>query len=115
MRPTEYTPEIVTQCYKYLDSYEAIGDAIPSIAGLSVYIGKARSTIYDWAKQEDKAEFSDILEKILSTQESVLLSKGLKGEFNSTITKLALGKHGYKETQDITSNDETVGFVISNA
>ena len=26
---------------------------------------------------------------------------GLKGDFNSTITKLVLGKHGYHDKQDV--------------
>jgi hypothetical protein len=44
----------------------------------------------------------------LSTQERILVSKGLKGEFNSNIAKLALGKHGYTDKQDVTSDGKAL-------
>ena len=56
-----------------------------------------RSTLYAWAKDEDKKEFSDILERINTVQECVLVNNGLTGKFNSTITKFILGKHGYHD------------------
>ena len=32
-----------------------------------------------------------------------LIAKGLKGEFNASITKLMLTKHGYTDKQDVTT------------
>jgi len=109
-RPTKYNQQILVDTREYLENYEQHGDAIPSIAGLSVVLGLPRQTIYDWARQEEKEEFSDILQSILSTQEKVLINKGLKNEFNSNITKLALGKHGYSDKQetDVTSKGEQI-------
>lgn len=103
-RPTDYTPELLKKTKEYLENWEEI-DAIPSVAGLSHYLKIARSTIYDWASQDDKKEFSDILAEILSDQERTLLNKGLLGAFNSNITKLALGKHGYSDKQELTGKD----------
>jgi hypothetical protein len=114
-RPTDYGPGILELTRDYLSNYPNFGDAIPSIAGLSTFLKIARSTIYEWAKHEDKKEFSDILEDILSDQERTLINKGLKGEFNSTITKLALGKHGYKDNADVTSGGEKLNVVWGNA
>src|SRR3990167_6799432 len=94
-RPTVYSEEILTKTRDYIVNYEKFDDAIPSIAGLAVVLGISRETIYDWASQEEKKEFSYILADILSNQERILINKGLKGEFNSNITKLVLGKHGY--------------------
>lgn len=105
-RPTDYSEKIIEKTKKYLSSYQESGDVIPSVAGLAIYLKVARSTIYDWASQEDKKEFSDILQDILSEQEKTLLNRGLKGDFNATIVKLALGKHGYKEQSDVTSADK---------
>ena len=51
--------------------------------------------LYAWAKDENKREFSDILDQINTKQECVLLDNGLTGKFNASITKLMLGKHGY--------------------
>lgn len=109
-RPTEYTPEILAKARAYLDLGYEEDERIPSVAGLSRFLEIARSTIYDWASQEDKKEFSDILEQILAKQEYTLLNKGITGEFNSTITKLVLAKQGYKESseQDITSGGKPI-------
>jgi len=110
MRPTKYCDEMIKAADYYLKNYEQLGDAMPQIAGLAVYLDVSRETVYDWSKQDDKTEFSDIVEKILSSQELVLLNKGLKGEFNASITKLALCKHGYSDSQNIAHNVEGVSF-----
>lgn len=107
-RPTEYNEEYLEKTKSYLKNYKKFHDAIPSVAGLAVALGVARSTIYYWSGQEDKRAFSDILENILSSQEKILINNGLTNVFNSNITKLVLGKHGYKEKSDITTNDKEI-------
>ena len=111
-RPTTYTPEILKQAQDYLENFDKDGDVIPSIEGLALRIKKARSTIYEWKAQEDKQEFADILEDILAKQASLLLNKGLTGDFNSNIAKLALGKHNYSEKTetDLTSMGESLSI-----
>lgn len=99
-RPTDYNEQTIPKTLDYLKNYKDYGDEIPSIAGLSVVLDVARNTIYDWASQEDKREFSNILQKILSEQEKTLMNNGLNGKFNSNIVKLALGKHGYSDKVD---------------
>lgn len=97
-RPSKYTEELLEKARAYVEGgYENEGHEIPSIAGLSVVLGISRDTIYDWQKQDDKAEFSDLMDLLLSRQELVCMSKGLNGKFNSTITKLVLAKHGYHD------------------
>lgn len=98
-QPTKYNDETVGKCRQYLDEYDT---PIPSIAGLSLYLGVSRSSIYEWGKTEGREDYSDILEAILATQEQVLFSKGLTNDFNATIVKLALGKHGYHDKADNT-------------
>lgn len=109
-RPTDYSKEIIDKTKDYIVNYKEYGDAVPSVAGLSTVLNIARSTIYDWASQEDKKEFSDILEKLLSEQEKTLISKGLNGQFNSTITKLILTKHGYTDKADVTSDGKAINI-----
>ncbi len=104
-RPTEYTEETIPKTLEYLENYKSYGDEIPSIAGLSVILGVGRNTIYDWASQEDKKEFSNILVQVLSTQERVLINNGLNNTFNGNIAKLVLGKHGYSDKQEVTGKD----------
>lgn len=114
-RPTDYSQDILTKTKDYIDNHKDYGDEIPSVAGLSSYLNIARSTIYEWASQDDKKEFSDILEKLLSTQEKTLINKGLNGGFNSTITKLILTKHGYTDKADVTTGGEKLNLSFDNA
>lgn len=119
-RPSEYTPELIEKARKYIGGeWEVVGDAIPSIAGLAVYLKKSRDTLHTWAKEAGKEQFSDMLAEMLAKQENILISKGLTNEHNPTITKLVLSKHGYsdKVEQDHTSSDGSmsagpVSFVI---
>lgn len=100
-RPTDYNEEIIAKTRAYLECLPE-DEAIPSISGLSMFLGIARSTIYEWIGIHQ--EFSDITEQILSSQEKSLINKGLKGEFNSTIVKLILGKHGYSDKAEVENN-----------
>ena len=115
-RPTDYSENILTETQAYLDGgWKKNKDVLPSVAGLSKWLKIARSTIYDWASQKDKTTFSDMLQEILTEQERTLLNNGLTGKFNSTITKLALAKHGYSDKQELTGKDGeqlSVGVVI---
>ncbi len=110
-RPPTYCSEIVEKAADYLVNYSSLGHMIPSAAGLSLHLGVARSTVYEWADDPDKYEFSDIFHKIQATQEQLLVSNGLSGEFNAQITKLVLGKHGYQEQ----TKTEHAGEVSLNA
>ena len=108
-RPTKYTPALVASAREYLDGgyldkreNENEEEVIPSVAGLAGWLGVSRQTIYEWSKDPDKSIFSDILEGILSKQERILISSGLRGTFNASIAKLALGKHGYSDKTDNT-------------
>ena len=96
-------PSKLSECFDkakeyLLGGFSTFGDVIPNVAGLSCYLGVSRSTIYKWAEEND--EFSDILEGVLSLQENKLINSGLKGEFNPTLVKLMLSKHGYADKQE---------------
>jgi dimeric dUTPase (all-alpha-NTP-PPase superfamily) len=96
-RPTHLTEEILEQAREYLDNYDSKhSHTIPSVVGLCTVIKRSRSTVYGWAEDKE-SEIADILEQINEKQHMVLLSKGLNDEFNASITKLVLGKHGYHE------------------
>ena len=120
-RPTLLTPELIEKAKGYLNTcveYKNDGTnktvRLPSIEGLALYLGVGRPAIYRWRDDginEDKAlldEFRYILEDILATQASFLLNNGLNGNYNSTISKLILGKHGYVDQKDITSDGKAL-------
>lgn len=79
---------------------------LPKAAGLALHLGVNRSTLYEWAKVHP--EFSNILERINATQEDRVINKAIEGTYNSNIAKLLLGKHGYKESFDHTSDGEKI-------
>jgi len=99
MRPTKYNQKIIGKSKKYLKGYSQppYNQVIPSVVGLAVAINIRKSTVYKWIKEEDKEEFSDITERIKTTQEMLLKNYGLVSKFNSTITELLLSHHGVIE------------------
>ena len=90
-RPTKITPELVEQAKRYLvPSFD-----LPTIEGLALELDVSRDILYDWEEKND--EFSYILSKLRLLQANKLIQKGVKGEYNSTIAKMMLTKHGYVE------------------
>jgi len=104
-RPTKYTKALLEKASEYLDNYQEQGDLIPSHVGLFLYLGISKTCAYDWAKEEDKKEFSAILEVIMLKQQKVLIDGGLSNAMNSAIVKLVLGKHGFSDKQELTGQD----------
>lgn len=96
-RPTKYTPELLEKAKHYVDNFEEFGDPVPSHESLALVLGIGRRTLYDWGKDEDKEEFSLILEKCNQMQVKTLFRGALLGDMNANIAKLMLGKHGYSE------------------
>ena len=110
-RPTDYTDDLLDAAKAYiLGGWEQSGDAVPTVAGMACEIGVSRETMYAWAKDENKPEFSDIFKELLEWQERKLVNGGLSGGFNPAVTKMMLTKHGYSDKQEIdhTSGGETI-------
>lgn len=123
-RPTEYSKEILEKTREYIDSCEdeqiqlvkqsneekgyemyenKLKVKLPSIEGLSLFLKVSRQRIYDWEDKFD--EFRDIIEELRAKQAKVLLENGLSGDYNPTITKVILTKHGYREGIENTGKD----------
>jgi len=99
-RPTKYTDELVTKAWDYLENYTINGSVIPTHEELAEVLEIHRDTLYDWAKDEEKV-FSDILARCNAIQARMVINKSLSGDYNATIAKLLLGKHGYHDKQDV--------------
>jgi hypothetical protein len=123
-RPLEYSEEHLNKAREYLEQCKdtSIVDSngfetsrlkvnMPSKGGLAVHLNVARETLYDWASKYP--EFSDIMEQMGAIQEARLLSNGLAGTYNSTIAKVLLTKHGYREGIDQTTNDKDLPTPIA--
>lgn len=95
-RPSKLAQEHLDGAAWYLKGgFEERNEVIPSIAGLACFLGVDRRQIYDWGEQNP--DFGSMLEAIKAAQEVLLLNNGLRGNFNATITKLALFNHGYSD------------------
>ena len=82
----------------------------PTVEGLAVHLEVDGNTVYRWADEHD--EFRHFLEAPLAAQASQFIQNGLKNEYNPTITKLMLTKHGYSDKQEVdhTSKGSHYGF-----
>jgi len=117
-RPTEYNEIILEKAREYLELCEdeeeqqltglsqkgtelyknKLKVKMPTKGGLAVYLDVARETLYDWSSKYQ--EFSDIMEKLGAKQEERLINNGLSGDYNPTIAKVLLTKHGYRDAVD---------------
>ena len=133
-RPSEYRVEFVEKAEEYLqhcqDSIERELESVnshtgrerfervvkvnlPTVEGFARFIGVTKQTLHNWAKENQ--DFFDALEKVKVEQHDRLINNGLAGTYNPTIAKLMLSSnHGYKEKQDVTSDDEKLesGVVV---
>ena len=109
-RPKEYTPERLNEIIKKMEEYTESTE-LP-IAAEFAYLNKIRrTTLYD------HKELSNALENMIAKKEFTLLRKGLDGDYNSQIVKLALAQLGYSDKQEtqhttIDDNGEPTGFSI---
>lgn len=121
-RPTILTKELKEKARLYIKECEDTEDAfhktqgansntfdrlvkvkLPTIEGLAFYLDVNRDTLYDWETKDE--EFSDILNTLRERQADLLINKGLSGDYNPTIAKVLLTKHGYREGSEITGKD----------
>lgn len=104
-RPVEYTKEIPDKVVVYVD--KCIKDEkLPTRAGLAVYLGISKQTLYNWEKIDK--QLMDSLKRLDALQEDEVWQKALKGEYNSNIAKLLLHNHGYSDkTQSENTNINT--------
>lgn len=112
-RPTTYTPEVLELARDYVENCP---DKVPLVVGLCRHIGRGKTTVYNWEKDEDKQEFRDILEQIEENQHINLVNGGLAGDFSSPIAKMMLTKHGYSDKidQDVTSGGKQINSWVVN-
>jgi len=133
-RPTEYEQRFVDEAYKYLaectdeekefhktrgeksDSYDRIITVkLPTIEGLAIYLGASVKSLYTWSEQHE--DFLQALEDIKAAQKERLVTKGLSGEYNSTIAKLILSSnHGMKEKNEteLSNPDGNLKTIVIN-
>ena len=83
---------------QFINGYRITQDLLPTVAGLAAHLYCSKKTIYNWTKKD--SDFADTIERLEQMQEVALISNGLAGNYNPTIAKLILGKHGYSDRVD---------------
>lgn len=111
MRPTTYNEEVLADAHYYVDHFDEEcfnEEVIPTVVGLCRYIRRARSTVYAWASEEGKEEFSDIVKELEEYQHIKLVNGGLTNKYNPMIAKLILGRHGYTDKVELDDKPKSV-------
>lgn len=113
-RPTAYGPEVLESAREYLGFHmpytgpDREVEYIHTIEGLALHMNVGRRTLYTWIEEDDKLEFRHIFEKIMAKQGRSLVSGGISERFNSTITKVMMTKHGYRDSLETFNKDVPV-------
>lgn len=99
-RPSTYHEGIPDLVREYVNTFAELGDTLPTVEGLALFTGIPRRTLYTWAEDSAKSDFSHTLDILKATQHKMLFEKGLTGDYNSTIAKLGLSaNHGMHEKE----------------
>ncbi|SDP33432.1 DNA-packaging protein gp3 [Arthrobacter sp. ok909] len=123
-RPTKYTKSLAKKAQAYLescaDTHQVVGSGsrlavrvvvkVPTIEGLALALDVTRETVYAWARDKDKPEFSYTVGKLQAIQTDRLIQGGLTGSYKDSIVKLILSsKQGYvpkAETREVDDWDD---------
>jgi hypothetical protein len=104
-RPSNYDKSFVEKAEKYSVTFKK-DEAVPTIEGLAICLKIPRPKVYIYMRQHE--EFRDTVEKIMAMQGKWLISYGLMNKFNSSIVRLLLASHGYRDEQRVEHGaDET--------
>lgn len=102
--PSKLDDELIAKAEEYIYDFRSNDDIVPSVAGLACYLEISRSSVYNYKSKSGR--FLDIVERVELLQEKMLINGGLVGDFNASIAKLMMTKHGYSDKQDV---DHTTG------
>ncbi len=109
-RPTSWSKELEDKAWEYVNGgWKELEHAVPMVVGLCTFIERSSSVIYEWEKDESK-QFMDIVKAIKDIQHLELFNRSLVGDYNASMAKLMLTKHGYtdKVDSDVTSGGKTI-------
>ena len=82
---------------KYAENSNEFGDKVPTVAGLAIQLGVSKFTLFHWA--EHKTELKQLLERLNTAQENILIQLAGTKQYSDAIAKLLLARHGYVEEQ----------------
>ncbi len=95
-RPDKISDWHVKRAKEYASgAWSKDGSVVPTLEGMAKYLDLSRQSLYE------ASELSYTVEQMQRDQASIVLNRGLTGEFNANIAKLILSaKHGYREQSE---------------
>lgn len=104
-RPTDFHDDIPQMVLEYLGKEDVV---IHSKAGLCVHLECSEGALNNWLKlptdtenliyeNDSVLQLVRLISQLEMIQRRDLIEKGLTGDFNATITKVLLAKHGISE------------------
>lgn len=110
-RPTEFDENTISRAHEYIaQAHDYLGEDgkwhvnLPKIEGLALHLGISRQCLYEWKAKHEV--FGDIVERVSIMQAERVINGAMEGKYNPSISKLLLTKHGYRDAQDVTSDDK---------
>ena len=95
-RPTKYKANLPDLVLEYIKECEK-EEKLPQITELCLKLTITRDTLNRWIKLNSK--FSDVIERVKSIQEFMLVQNGIKRKYDPNFAKFILAAHhGYVET-----------------
>ena len=99
-RPTKFSPLMLKASIEYIKGEYTKQEAIPTMAGLSIYLDVNEDTLYEWLKKGQ--EFSEAIKRLKSSQKMKLITGGLIKKYDASMAKFELlNNHGYKEKSEV--------------
>ncbi|RKY05246.1 MAG: hypothetical protein DRP56_09135 [Planctomycetota bacterium] len=110
-RPTKYNDTMPGKVRESIKRAVSKGD-VPLLCTVALDLEVGKQTLLDW--QAKYPEFSCALNEVREKAEQMLVNKGLKGKYNSSVCNRVLAaNHGYKEKTDMTSDGKPMpAFII---
>lgn len=109
-RPSKYDPKYCEHIVEWFSSMEDDPKKCPLFGRYAVEIGVVKSTLHEWCKNHP--EFSAAYSQAKSIQESIMIERGLNGEFNGGFTKFAMSNmHGWTERSEQSIDVQNFEFV----
>ena len=96
-RPPKWNRRMLGIVRKYAENSNEFGDKVPTVAGLAIQLGVSKFTLFHWA--EHTTELKQLLERLNTAQENILIQLAGTKQYSDAIAKLLLARHGYVEEQ----------------
>jgi hypothetical protein len=111
-RPTKYDSTIIPNTEAYFADPSVAGDNIATIAGLCVYLGVAKDTIYQWAERHP--DFSDAIKRGEKHQERQLINLLTdRDRFTAGTIFVAKNVLGWRDKQEVKQDAQITYEVIT--